>query len=232
MERQKRGFLYNFAKTILPPFFYPVYRLKVVGKENIPPEGGLLLCCNHVSMKDPVFLGIVQKRMVHYMAKEELFHSKFLGKLFRGLGAFPVLRGSGGGDALQEAYDILEAGKVVGVFIEGHRSPDGALQRPKTGAALLAQKTGLPVVPVCITGKGGGLPKPFSKVMVRFGPPLPIEQLSMADESSQQLRRGSRVIMAEIQKLREASLEALGTPLPPPPPPAPKLPEGGDGLCM
>ena len=82
----------------------------------------MLLCSNHVAMKDPVMLGIVQKRQVFYMAKEELFRNGFIGGLLRRLGAFPVRRGTGGTDALEEAYTLLEEDAVVGVFIEGHRS--------------------------------------------------------------------------------------------------------------
>ena len=65
----------------------------------------MLLCSNHLAKRDPVLLGLTQKRQVFYMAKEELFRNKFLGALFRQLGAFPVSRGTGGEDALQNAYD-------------------------------------------------------------------------------------------------------------------------------
>lgn len=208
--------LYAFGRFLLRLFFWPVYRIRVEGRENIPEEGPVLLCSNHVAMKDPVMLGIVQKRQVFYMAKEELFHNGFIGGLLRRLGAFPVKRGTGGTDALQEAYDLLEENAVVGVFIEGHRSKTGELQKPKTGAALLCYRTKAPVVPVCITAGDGKLPAPFKRTLIRFGKPIPAEKLELPDDSSMQLRRASRVIMGEIATLREESLRELGVALPGP----------------
>lgn len=215
-KAKKRGKLYAFAQFVLRIFYYPVYRLKVEGRENIPQEGPVLLCSNHVAMKDPVMLGIVQKRQVFYMAKEELFHNGFIGGLLRRLGAFPVKRGTGGTDALEEAYTLLEENAMVGVFVEGHRSKTGELQKPKTGAALLCYRTQAPVVPVCITAGDGKLPAPFKKTVIRFGKPIPAEKLSMPDDSSMQLRKASRVIMGAITELRMETLEELGLPVPQP----------------
>ncbi len=209
-EAKRMGWLYGLGKFLLRIFYYPVYRLRVSGAENIPKEGPVLLCSNHLAMKDPVVLGLVQKRQVFYMAKEELFQNAFIGGLLRQLGAFPVKRGSGGEDALADAVKLLEENGVVGVFLEGHRSKTGELQRPKTGAALLHYRTKAPVVPVCITAEDGKLPKPFHKMLIRFGKPLSAEELSIPDDSSVQLRKASRTIMEEIARLREGSLRQLG----------------------
>lgn len=138
---KRKTWLYLVGQIILWWYFHLVFRMKVVGAENVPQEGPVLLCSNHLAKRDPVLLGLCQKRQVFYMAKEELFRNKFLGGLFRMLGAFPVKRGTGGADALEDAYTLLEENGVVGVFIEGHRSKDGRLLKPKTGAALLAYKT-------------------------------------------------------------------------------------------
>ena len=146
------------------------------------------------------------------MAKEELFRNKFLGGLFRMLGAFPVKRGTGGADALEDAYTLLEENGVVGVFIEGHRSKDGRLLKPKTGAALLAYKTKAPVVPVCITAGDGLQPGMFKRTLIRFGKPISAQELNIQDDSSMQLRRASRTIMGRIAQLREESCKELGLP--------------------
>ncbi len=208
-KARRKGWLYAVGQFLLRLFYYPVYRMKIQGRENVPKEGPVLLCSNHVAMKDPVMLGIVQHRQVFYMAKEELFANRFIGGLLRKLGAFPVKRGTGGTDALEDAYKLLNEKAVVGVFIEGHRSKTGELQKPKTGAALLAYRTKAPVVPVCITAGDGKLPAPFKKTVIRFGRPM---QLEIPDESSMQLRRASRIIMAEIAALREETLKELGVP--------------------
>ncbi len=235
MAREKRkakrkGWFYAFGQFLLRLFYYPVYRLKVEGRENIPKEGPVLLCSNHVAMKDPVILGLAQHRQVFYMAKEELFRNRFVGTVLRGLGAFPVKRGTGGADALADAYALLEENAVVGVFIEGHRSKTGELQKPKTGAALLHYRTKAAVVPVCITAEDGKLPKPFHKTVIRFGKPISSEMLHIPDDSSMQLRKASRIIMGEIAALREETLRELGVALPAPPEkePAAEQPEEGE----
>ena len=221
MAKEKRkakrmGWLYAVGQFLLRLFYVPVYRIRVIGRENVPKEGPVLLCSNHVTMKDPVILGIAQRRQVFYMAKEELFQNGFIGGVLRGLGAFPVKRGTGGTDALEDAYALLEENAVVGVFIEGTRSKTGELQRPKTGAALLHYRTKAPVVPVCITGSEGGRPPPFRRTEIRFGKPIPAEELAIPDESSMQLRKASRVVMERIAALRADSREALGLPAPQP----------------
>lgn len=215
-KAKRKGWLYAIGQFLLRLFYVPVYRIRVIGRENVPKEGPVLLCSNHVTMKDPVILGISQRRQVFYMAKEELFRNGFIGGVLRGLGAFPVKRGTGGTDALEDAYTLLEENAVVGVFIEGTRSKTGELQRPKTGAALLHYRTKAPVVPVCITGNGGGRPLPFRRTEIRFGKPIPAEELAVPDESSMQLRKASRVIMERITALRADSRESLGLPAPRP----------------
>ena len=209
---KKKTWLYCVGQAILWVYFHLVFRMKVDGAENLPKEGPVLLCSNHLAKRDPVLLGVSQKRQVFYMAKEELFQNKFLGWLFRQLGAFPVKRGTGGGDALEDAYALLSQNAVVGVFIEGHRSKDGLLRKPKTGAALLAYETKAPVVPVCITAGDGGQPGVFKRTLIRFGKPIPAGELNIQDDSSVQLRRASRTIMARIAELREVSLKELGLP--------------------
>lgn len=215
-KAKRKGWLYAVGQFLLRLFYYPVYRMKVIGRENIPEEGPVLLCSNHVAMKDPVMLGVVQRRQVFYMAKEELFRNWFIGGLLRKLGAFPVKRGTGGADALEDAYALLRENGVVGVFIEGHRSKTGELQKPKTGAALICYRTKATVVPVCITAGDGKLPAPFKKTIIRFGRPISAETLNIPDESSMQLRRASRTIMGEIAALREETLKELGIAPPPP----------------
>lgn len=211
-KAKRKAWLYQAGQIVLWLYFHLVFRMHVTGAEKVPKEGPVLLCSNHLAKRDPVLLGLSQNRQVFYMAKEELFQNKFLGGLFRALGAFPVKRGTGDVDALEDAYTLLEENGVVGVFIEGHRSKDGLLQRPKTGAALLAYKTKAPVVPVCITAEDGKRPGPFKKTLIRFGDPLSAQELNIQDDSSLQLRRASRTIMNRIALLREESLKELGLP--------------------
>ncbi|RKJ39944.1 1-acyl-sn-glycerol-3-phosphate acyltransferase [Acutalibacter sp. 1XD8-33] len=209
---KRKGLVYAIGQFFLTLFYYPVFRLHVRGRENVPRTGPVLLCCNHMAKRDPVMLGVSVRRQVFYMAKEELFENWFIGGILRSLGAFPVRRGTGGADALADADQLLEENAMVGVFIEGTRSKDGRLQKPKTGAALLAYRSGAQVVPVCITAGDGGLPKKFKRHIVNIGKPIPAEKLAIPDDSGMQLRKASRMIMAEIAALREETLKELGLP--------------------
>ena len=224
---KRKTWLYLVGQIILWWYFHLVFRMKVIGAENVPKEGPVLLCSNHLAKRDPVLLGLSQRRQVFYMAKEELFQNRFLGGLFRMLGAFPVKRGSGGSDALEDAYALLAQNGVVGVFIEGHRSRDGKLLKPKTGAALLAYETKAPVVPVCITAWDGRQPGMFKRTMIRFGKPLSPQELDIKDSSSMQLRRASRTIMGRIAQLREEACKELGLPSQLVPPEEKEAPHAG-----
>lgn len=210
MKKERRPLIYYLAGFILPAYYRLVFGLKIKGKENIPAEGPVILASSHVSGRDPVFLGCSSKRQIHYMAKASLFENKLLAKIIRYAGAFPVERGTGGADALQEAYDLLENQRVVGVFIEGTRSKTGELLNPKTGISLLAYKTHAPVVPISIIGKGGTCPKAFSKMRIQVGAPIPFEELGIQEEGSMYFRRAAKLIMGKIRDLREEAIREMG----------------------
>ena len=114
----------------------------------------MMICANHISDIDPVFLLMAQKRHIYYMAKAELFGSGiarwFFGKKF---GAFPVKRGTGDTSAIDTSERIVKEGKLLGIFPEGTRSKDGKLGRAKSGAALIASRTGSWIIPAAIQAK-------------------------------------------------------------------------------
>ena len=210
MKKERRPFIYYLASVLLPTYYRLVYGLKVEGKENIPLEGPVILASSHVTARDPLFLGCSSKRPIHYMAKASLFKNRFLSAIIRHAGAFPVERGTGGTDALQEAYDLLEKDRIVGVFIEGTRSKTGELLNPKTGVSLLAFKTHATVVPVSIIGQGGKCPKAFGgKMRIMIGKPIPFEELNIPEESSMHFRRGAKLIMGHIKELRDKAIEEM-----------------------
>jgi 1-acyl-sn-glycerol-3-phosphate acyltransferase len=119
--------LYRLAFSFLPPVWRLMFRMKVTGAENIPATGAVLLVSNHRSNLDPVFVGAVFPRQVHFMAKSELWKFKPLGRLIDLLGTFPVNRGEADRAAVKRALDTLAAGAVVGMFPEGHRQKAGTL---------------------------------------------------------------------------------------------------------
>ena len=191
------------CKKLVVPIVRVLFPYRIIGRENIPPagSGGLILCCNHISMFDPVWLLIGQKRHIFFMGKEEAFRKRLPAWILRQVGAFPVSRGKGDTGALDEAEHILRQGEVMGIFPEGTRSKTGELLRFKSGTMVLAAKTQTPVLPVCIVTKNQKV-KPFRRTTVVFGEVLTPEALSLTGESPN-LRAGTRTLMAAVQKLME-----------------------------
>lgn len=203
----KHTWLYTFVRTLLPWFFRLLMPGRVLHAEYMPQQGGVVLCCNHASMTDPVRLAYSLRRQIFFMAKKELFHNKFVSAVITALGAFPVARGRGDKQAISTAARLLRDGNVLGIFIEGTRSRDGSLLRPKPGAVLLAYRNNVPILPCCITAKDGGVPGPFRKSLISFGKPIYPEKLGIQDGTPSELRSASRMIMEKIAELREESLE-------------------------
>ncbi len=163
---------YQFAKFICYLFLRFFCRWEVRGRENFPREGPVIIIANHISYLDPVAVGVATPRTVRFMAKEELFHIPVLKWIIRGLHAFPVRRGHSDRAALKAALEVLHNGQVLGIFPEGTRAHDGRLLPFQHGAALLALKTGAPLVPVAIKNTNRVLRG--QRVRVIFGPPLNI----------------------------------------------------------
>jgi 1-acyl-sn-glycerol-3-phosphate acyltransferase len=153
-------------------------QLEVIGLENLPKDGGWMFASNHISSADPAILtGILLPHWVRYMAKVELFQKPGMGELFALSGTFPVRRFDRDLGALREAEDLLAAGRIVGMFPEGHRSDTGAMIEAHPGTALIALRSNAPVVPVAITGSEAFRKGPFSalnqpKMRVVFGQPF------------------------------------------------------------
>jgi 1-acyl-sn-glycerol-3-phosphate acyltransferase len=126
-------------------------RYQVVGAERMPRSGPLIVVANHLNNADPPLLGASLPRRIRFMAKQELFDSP-LGPLVRWFGAFPVRRFEADLAALRRAQGILKEGGVLGMFPEGHRSRSGGMGPPHPGTALIALRSGAPLLPVAITG--------------------------------------------------------------------------------
>jgi 1-acyl-sn-glycerol-3-phosphate acyltransferase len=159
-SRGDRYVLYGLMKYVL---LGPVLRLffpcTVIGAENIPERGGAILAGNHVSVADSFFAPLHMKRRVTFLAKSEYFTEKGLkGRLkkwfFTGVGQVPIQRGgaSAAHDALATGVRLLGQGKLLGIYPEGTRSPDGRLYKGKTGVARMALQAGVPVVPMVMLG--------------------------------------------------------------------------------
>ncbi|WP_211318541.1 lysophospholipid acyltransferase family protein [Falsibacillus pallidus] len=187
---------YDFAKGVVSSVFKPLYKIEVIGAENFPKEGGVLLCTNHIHNFDPPVVGICTPRPVSFMAKEELFKVPVLGKAVGNLNAFPVKRGMSDREALRKGLAVLKEGKVLGLFPEGTRSKDGKLGKGLAGAGFFASRSEAYIIPCAIIGPY----KAFRKLKVVFGQPIDMTELREAKKSADIV---TEVIMAHINELIE-----------------------------
>ncbi len=190
--------LYPLAKTLVSAIFYPFYRIQVIGKENFPKEGGVLLCTNHIDNLDPPVVGITCPRTVNFMAKEELFEAPILKSLLPSLQAFPVKRGMSDRQAMRKALSVLKDGEVVGLFPEGTRSKNGELQKGLAGAGFFALRGNAVVMPCAIIGPY----KPFKRLKVVYGKPIDMTPYRERKASAEEV---TEVIMGEIKKLLDTN---------------------------
>ncbi len=185
---------YDFAKNVVSGVFKPLYRIKAIGAENVPQEGGVLLCSNHIHNFDPIVVGIMAPRPVHFMAKEEIFRVPVLGGIVRKCNAFPVKRGMSDREALRNGLNVLKEGHVLGLFPEGTRSKTGELGKGLAGAGFFALRTEAQVVPCAVIGPY----KSFKKLKVVYGKPINMAESRKAKASAEDV---TELIMSEIHKL-------------------------------
>lgn len=152
-EPIKNLILYRLLKwSVIAPILHFYFRSNVYGIENVPKQGPLVIVSNHASDLDPPIVSVCMRRPVAYMAKEELFDVPILKQVITLYGAYPVKRGSADRSAIRSAMNSLEQGWAVGIFLQGTRTSDGKITEPKLGAALIAGKAKVPLLPVCIWG--------------------------------------------------------------------------------
>lgn len=185
---------YKFAKVIVLMIFKLMFKIKVIGKENVPKTGPVIVCSNHISNFDPPVVGITFPRTIHFMAKEELFHNRFLKLLLTKLNAFPVKRGMRDRQALRDGLKVLEDGHTLGLFPEGTRSKDGQLKQGLAGAGFFAMRANATVIPCAIIGTY----KKFTTLKVIYGKPIEFESLKKEKPNAQEV---TNEIMYNIQAL-------------------------------
>lgn len=184
------------VRYIVIVIFSIFYRVKIEGRENVPAKGSAVLCANHSGELDMFFIGYKIKRLVHWMAKEELFKNPVVAFLISWLGAFPVKRGTGDVGAIKTAYKLLDNGHILGIFIEGTRTrrKTGREAKVNPGAAMFAIKKNAPVIPVSVEGSY----KPFSKIRIVFGKPFYLDADKNTKYSNDELKEFSKSIMDKV----------------------------------
>lgn len=196
--------LFVIIKSIVRVLAKILFPYKATGKENIPSDGGVVLCSNHISLLDPVLIILTCKRKVLFMAKSELFKNRFLAAFFKMCGAFPVERGKHDTSAIDNAKAIVESGNVFGIFIEGTRTKneDASPGRAKSGAAVIAVSTHSDIIPVAVTYKHGR-PRIFSRAVVHYGKVIKSKEIELSEIKTSEIKKVSSRIMGDITELWE-----------------------------
>ncbi len=200
---------YWIVKIILTPILRIAYRIRVEGQDHLPKSGPVILAANHRSFLDSIFIPLIVRRRVTFVAKAEYFDDPKTAWFFRAVGQIPIRRegGSASEGALAAAGEVLEGGGVFGIYPEGTRTRDGYLHKGKTGVARLALGTGAPIVPVGLIGTDEcqptdkKLPRLFRKVTIRFGPPLAMGHYVDRPDDRLVLRQITDELMFEIGDL-------------------------------
>lgn len=201
--------LYGICHYIIILIYDGFFRGEVAGVENLPKSGPFIVASNHASHLDPPAVGCNIPRQLAFFARKSLWNSKFATWWLNGVGAIPVDRdGTSDLGAMKNVLRTLQAGKVITLFPEGTRSPDGTLQAPKSGVGMIACRSRVPVVPARIFnshiafGRSGKvrLGTPMSIV---YGKPLQPADYDDPKAGKERYQLASEKIMAAIAALRE-----------------------------
>lgn len=185
------------------------YRLRVRGREHVPATGGAVIAANHCSYLDPpVMAGSNNRRIVHFLARDTLLSNPIAKWFFPRVAVIALDRTRGDLGALKKALSTLKAGKVVGLFPEGTRSPDGQMHEAKGGIGFLMAKGNVPVVPLYISGTYPAFPKGSNKfhpsrVVARFGPAITPEEIRAVMPEKGGYEAVGALVMRRIRDLAE-----------------------------
>lgn len=188
--------LYKFIKVVLKILLTILFRLKVVGIENVI-DGGVILAANHKSNWDPMCIIATCPRQLASMSKKELFKFKPLGWILKKVGAFPVNRGKGDIGAVKTALAILKQEKPMMMFPEGKRILDGTRGEAKPGVVMLASHAKVPVLPIKLSGKY----RIFSKVTITYGEPIYLDEYYGEKLTVEKMQELSDSIMDKVYAL-------------------------------
>lgn len=176
------------------------FKYEVEGKENIPKKGGFILIANHMSNYDPCVLGITCPRAICFLAKKELFCTKFKDWGLKQLKAFPLDRNITDMNALKNCIRLIKEGEALGIFIQGKRVKEGERADAKGGAAFFALKSGCDVIPAHISADYA---QKGSVITVRYGKPISLEKYKGMKIKTELLNTVTSDLMREIENLEK-----------------------------
>jgi 1-acyl-sn-glycerol-3-phosphate acyltransferase len=200
---------YRIFKGVFGPILRILFKVRVEGIEHVPVGGPVILASNHLSFSDSIFLPLMLKRRVTFVAKAEYFEQRKTAWFFKMMGQIPINRGGGAASqrALEAAEGVLKADGVFGIYPEGTRSPDGRLYKGRTGVARLALDCGAPVVAAAMIGTreaqpiGKVMPVFFSPITIKFSRPLDFSRFESRRDDPLALRQITDEVMFELREL-------------------------------
>ena len=201
-RNKQRKSLYMRAHKILASPIRFFTGTKTFGKENIPDEGGYLLCANHIAVRDVILIGATCPRQIKFVAKKELFSIPILRSIIKALGAVKLDRSGSDIGAIRKSIELIQSGDIVSIFPQGHRYPsvDPSTTPIKSGAGMVAYRAGCDVIPVFIKVKNNkyGL---FKKSEIIFGRPIKNAELGFVNGGVDEYEAATSIIFEEILKL-------------------------------
>ena len=223
MSRVETGFagasrsekvLYVFFRTIVCVFTQLYTRMKIDGKDRLPADGAYVLAPVHRSYVDTPIAACVTRRRVRFMGKDSMWKYATVGKLISALGTFPVSRGTADREALQRSIAVLSGGEPLVLFPEGERK-DGPIVQPLfDGAAFVAAKAGVPIIPVGIGGSDRVMPRGAKfvfprKVKVIIGEPIRAEVGENGRASRKAVAAVTEQLHSELQRLYDEAQASI-----------------------
>ncbi len=191
-DRKNAGqnIFYWIARNIVKALCWIFFPMKVIGADKVPANGPVLVCCNHVSFMDAIYLACALKRRVTYLAKKELFKNPIMNWILRGIGMVPVDRGASDIQAMRTCMEVLKEGRLLGIFPQGHRYKDDSHRELQNGAAMMALRARPTVVAVHVSAAA----KLLRRVTIRISDPVDL----------------SDIVRVNAQGLQEANLRIAG----------------------
>lgn len=196
---------YIVLRAFFALVFHTIWPLRVGGRENVPRTGAAIIVCNHLSLVDPFVVGYAADRIVNFMGKEELFRTPVLGFLIRKVGAFPVDRSRRDPAAMRTALQVLKSGELLGMFPEGTRSTTGEMLEFRAGAARLAARTEVKLIPAAVRNTDRAMPpgkllRP-ARISIHFGEPFELSELYNRNDKGEAMERALHIIKERIEAL-------------------------------
>ena len=196
---KNESFVANLLIGIMRIWFAIMFKVEIVGKENVPAEGNAIICANHYSNYDPFAAAIFLDRLPRYLGKKELFENKILAYLLKEVRVIPLDRKAAMDmKAVKAALKVLKEDQILGIFAEGTRVKEGEQVDAKGGVALFAMKGNTSVIPCAISGKY----KFRNKIRVEYGKPLTLEEFRGQKLTAELMSEITDVVMGRVEEMK------------------------------